>query len=473
MSSTPLFFDRVQETSLTTGTGAYTLAGAVTGYQSFAAVGNNNSCYYAAVAVDASGVPTGAWEIGIGTYTLVGTLLSRDSILASTNANAAVNWGAGTKQVFLCAPAAGRLAVANLPLSAATPGVYGGAALIPVVQVDSTGRIVAISEIAAAGGGNVNAGGTLTADAIVLGDGSTDVKTTATGTGVVTALGVNVGSDGAFITRGGNAGTPSAIVLTNATGLVTAGINNAQVTLAKIANAAANDKLLGSGNSGSGAAYTEISLGSGLTMTGTTLSASGSGGGVSVYPPLTAPPAAASFTGTNVGSSVVSDDGDKLLFTTPPNAGTDSIHVYTEATPGSTWVATACLTMDDQLAASSFWGILARENATGKIVTCNMEYSAAVFGFGFDVMEWTNATTFSAREAAVASKQWGSVIFLQIEMTATNLIYRYSYNGLQWKQIASTTITNFFTTAPDEIGFGGYAFNTHTVSFAIASWDVV
>lgn len=56
----------------------------------------------------------------------------------------------------------------------------------------------------------------------------------------------------------------------------TADINDAQVTLAKIANAAANVKLLGSGAAGSGAAYSELTLGTGLSMAGTTLNASGS-----------------------------------------------------------------------------------------------------------------------------------------------------------------------------------------------------
>jgi hypothetical protein len=57
--------------------------------------------------------------------------------------------------------------------------------------------------------------------------------------------------------------------------IATAGIGDAQVTLAKIANASNNDRLLGSGNTGAGNSYTEISLGTNLTMSGTTLNATG------------------------------------------------------------------------------------------------------------------------------------------------------------------------------------------------------
>jgi len=64
--------DRVKETTTTTGTGTITLLGAVSGYQSFAAIGNANTTYYAIVG------PTTEWEVGIGTYTSSGTLLSRD-----------------------------------------------------------------------------------------------------------------------------------------------------------------------------------------------------------------------------------------------------------------------------------------------------------------------------------------------------------------------------------------------------------
>jgi hypothetical protein len=103
--SAPLYLDRVQETSVTTGTGTYTLAGALTGFQAFSAVGDGNQCYYLAAAVDGAGVPSGAWEVGLGTYTLAGTLLARTQILSSSNAGAAVNWGAGTKRLSVTVPA--------------------------------------------------------------------------------------------------------------------------------------------------------------------------------------------------------------------------------------------------------------------------------------------------------------------------------------------------------------------------------
>ena len=70
--------DRVKETTTVVGTGTATLLGAVTGYQSFSAIGNGNTCYYT-IAGPAE------WEVGIGTYTSSGTTLSRDTVLSSSN----------------------------------------------------------------------------------------------------------------------------------------------------------------------------------------------------------------------------------------------------------------------------------------------------------------------------------------------------------------------------------------------------
>jgi hypothetical protein len=93
--------DRVRETTTTTGTGTVTLAGAANGFQSFAAVGNGNTTYYAIV-----GQGTSEWEIGVGTYTSSGTTLSRDTVLSSSaGAPTKTNFSAGIKDVFVTYPA--------------------------------------------------------------------------------------------------------------------------------------------------------------------------------------------------------------------------------------------------------------------------------------------------------------------------------------------------------------------------------
>lgn len=90
--------DRVKETSTTTGTGTYTLAGAVSGFETFGSIGNGNTTYYACT--------LGAdFEVGIGTYTSSGTTLARTTILQSSNSDNAVDWGAGTKTLFCTQPA--------------------------------------------------------------------------------------------------------------------------------------------------------------------------------------------------------------------------------------------------------------------------------------------------------------------------------------------------------------------------------
>jgi hypothetical protein len=90
--------DRVQETTTTTSTGSYTLAGAVLGFRAFSSVcANGDTVYYT--------VENGTdWEVGLGTWSTGGTL-ARTTILSSSNSGSAVNWSAGSKNVFLTLPA--------------------------------------------------------------------------------------------------------------------------------------------------------------------------------------------------------------------------------------------------------------------------------------------------------------------------------------------------------------------------------
>ena len=93
--------DRVRETTTTTGTGTITLAGAVTNFETFTSnLSNADTTYYAIV-----DNTNGAFEVGLGTFTSSGTTLARTTVIASSNSDSAVNFGSGTKEVFITIPA--------------------------------------------------------------------------------------------------------------------------------------------------------------------------------------------------------------------------------------------------------------------------------------------------------------------------------------------------------------------------------
>lgn len=90
--------NRIRGTSVTTGTGTYTLAAAPAGFQAWSTLTSGRQVYYCAFLGS-------DWEVGIGTVTVGGsTTLSRDTVLESSSGGA-VNWPAGTKEVFEVVPA--------------------------------------------------------------------------------------------------------------------------------------------------------------------------------------------------------------------------------------------------------------------------------------------------------------------------------------------------------------------------------
>ena len=92
--------DRVKETSTTTGTGSIALSGAITGFETFAAgIGNSNTTYYAIAHQTAN-----EFEVGFGTLDGSSANIARTSIISSSNSDAAVNFSAGTKDVFCTLP---------------------------------------------------------------------------------------------------------------------------------------------------------------------------------------------------------------------------------------------------------------------------------------------------------------------------------------------------------------------------------
>lgn len=119
--------DRVAESTTTTGTGALTLAGALTGFRTFGSVmtSPSDTCWYALWAVDASGNTTGDFECGLGTYSASNTL-TRTTVLESSNAGAVVTLSAGTKYVAIGA-LSNRTVQLDNELAAVLPAVTASA----------------------------------------------------------------------------------------------------------------------------------------------------------------------------------------------------------------------------------------------------------------------------------------------------------------------------------------------------------
>jgi len=178
----------------TASTGAFTTlsasstvsgAGFSTYLASPPAIGGTAAAAGAFTTLSASGVITSTVATGTAPFTV-------SSTTQVANLNAATAGTAGN--------VTGTVAVANGGTNL-TSGTSGG-----ILYYSATGTLASSALLAAS--------------AIVLGGGAgVAPATTTTGTGVVTALGVNVGSAGAFVTFNGALGTPSSATLSSATGL--------------------------------------------------------------------------------------------------------------------------------------------------------------------------------------------------------------------------------------------------------------
>ena len=208
--------NRVRETTSTTSTGAVTLAGAVDGFQTFAAgIGNSNTTYYAISLNTAN-----EWEVGLGTLNGDSSTLTRTTVLESSNSDSAVDFSAGSKEVFCTLPSEKAVYLdasddqvgGFSSLAADTSPQLGGDLDVNGQDIVSTSN--ADIDIIPNGTGDVNLG----ADAVQIGDNNANATLTTQGTGDL-ILNTNNGTNSGNITvADGAAGTIS--ITPSTTGVV-------------------------------------------------------------------------------------------------------------------------------------------------------------------------------------------------------------------------------------------------------------
>ena len=114
--------DRVKESSATTGTGTFTLGGAVSGFETFAAgIGGDNTTYYCIFETG-----TNNFEVGFGTLNAGASTLARTNVISSSNSDALVNF-AGATEVFCTVPGA--------KISLPFPEEYGSSSAPKIITV--------------------------------------------------------------------------------------------------------------------------------------------------------------------------------------------------------------------------------------------------------------------------------------------------------------------------------------------------
>lgn len=322
--------NRVQETTTTTGTGTITLAGAVSGYQSFAAIGNGNTTYYTIT----SGT---AWEVGIGTYSTTGPTLARTTILSSSAGGAAITL-AGTSTVFSTYPAnrsvnydeANSLTLSGTAISApawTTTGIGIKQVATTYTDTTSTGTVpnVYINNFAAQ---TLAATNTITVSQLY----GTFFTTPTAGTNVTATERWSIGTDTLRVTGGilmdGTAGnfiqlatamTSGQFILGNTagTGNVTLGRSTVSQTtnIQAGATASGSTKTLNIGTAGLSGSTTNITIGSAVSGATSTTTLNGTVSVASVIAASLGSAAAPSYTFTgDTNTGMFSPGADTIAF---------------------------------------------------------------------------------------------------------------------------------------------------------------
>lgn len=193
-----------------------------------------------------------------------------------------------------------------------------------------------------------------------------------------------------------------------------------------------------------------------------------SGGVWNAFGPLWAlvPVDTSGFSWVNQGSAAETALGPYTTLTAVATAGTN-LRLRAMSAPGTPYTVTAALVFNCLNDAANDMGLFFRESGTGAIETFGVHTDGAASNL--DVLDWTNATTFSATVLQTASPT-RQVTWLRIADDGANRVFSYSFDGYSFVTFTTVARTTFLTA--DQVGFFVRAIAGQSVSMSVLSWVV-
>jgi hypothetical protein len=177
----------------------------------------------------------------------------------------------------------------------------------------------------------------------------------------------------------------------------------------------------------------------------------------------------AGWTWVNQGAATVTEGGG-VVYMTAPSIAAENVRALVTALPAGTPTITLAAMFNPGAPISTcFLGLLLRESATQKLSI--LEVAGQSGGVLLGVRRNTSATLWSANAILTANVLWPMLFYIRIGVTATQYVYAYSFDGVNFTPLLTENKNAFLTTAADQIGIMVMNSNTGvTIGASFLSW---